>query len=143
MPYYVDRFLPSPLASGHLHLSFVTNPPPTWRSPFNLFRVSSFPLGVIGVADCTSGETASSIVAEFKANISILFPDWSPFPFATRCFAFEDGEGNANMNLSASVHDLVAIPSLMANRQVYVGTLLAELCHDILIEFPSIVSVLW
>ena len=97
---------------------------------------------MIGIADCTSGTTASSIVAEYKANISILFPDGSPFPFATRCFAFEDGEGNANMNLSASVEDLVMIPSLMVNKQVYVGTLLAELCHDIITEFPSIVSVM-
>lgn len=35
--------------------------------------------------------------------------------------------------------ELVMIPSLMSNKQVYIGTLLAELCHDILAEFPSLV----
>ncbi|KAF8334324.1 TRAPP II complex [Cantharellus anzutake] len=134
-----NRFLPSPLASGNLHLSFLTHPPPTWRSAFNLFRISSFPLAVIGIADCTSGATASSLVAEFKADLSTLLPDGLPFPFTTKCLAFEEGEGNANMNLSTSTSELVTIPSLMGNKQVYVGTLLAELCHDIIVEFPSIV----
>ena len=50
------------------------------------------------------------------------------------------GAADVNINVGAEVHDLVMIPSVMSNKQVYVGTLLAELCHDILTEFPPIVS---
>jgi trafficking protein particle complex subunit 9 len=102
--------------------------------------MSSFPLGVIGIADSAQDATFS-IVAQFKATLVSLFPPDSPFPFASKCFAFEEGEGNVNLDLGPSIPELVTIPSLMKNKQVYVGTLLAELCHDILAEFPALVSL--
>ena len=134
--------MPSPLSSGYLHLSYITHPPPSWHSVFSLFRTSSSPLGVIGIADCAQDTSFSSIVAQFKATLFTLFPPESPFPFATKCFAFEEGEGNVNLNVGTTMPELVTIPSLMGNKQVYVGTLLAELCHDILAEFPTLVSLI-
>jgi hypothetical protein len=132
--------MPNPLSRGHLHLSFPTHPPPALHSSLSLFRPSNFPLGVIGVASCSQNDSLSSILAQFNASISELFPSSSPFPLASNCFAFEEGDGNTNLNIGNELPGLVVIPSMMGNKKLYVGTLLADLCSNILGEFSNLVS---
>lgn len=137
----LDRFIPSPLSTGSLHLRYTTHPPAAWHHSLSLLRLSSFPLAVIGIADCSQKESLHSLGAEFNATLSRIFSGSSATPFATKCFAFEDGDAIPDVNVGPSLPDLVMIPSLMSNKQLYIGTLLAELCHDILTEFPALVSV--
>ena len=54
---------------------------------------------------------------------------------------FEEGDGNTNLNIGNNLPGLVVIPSMMGNKKLYIGTLLAELCSNILGEFSIIVSV--
>lgn len=138
------RFMPNPLSRGHLHLSFPSHPPSPSHHPLALFRPSSFPLGVIGVAACSQSDSLSSILAEFNASVNEMFPLSSPyrpiFPLASNCFVFEDGDGNTNLNLGEQLSGLVVIPSMMGNKKLYIGTLLADLCSSILGSFSSLVS---
>ncbi|KDQ07911.1 hypothetical protein BOTBODRAFT_139417 [Botryobasidium botryosum FD-172 SS1] len=138
-----SRFIPSPLSTGFLHLSFPSHPPPIYHGPLSLFRISSCPLGVIGIADATETTSLAFISAEYNTAIATYFPSTSAFPFAGKCYAFEDGDGNANINNSSGTFpEIVTIPSVMGNKKLYIGTLLADLCHDILAEFPSLVRAL-
>lgn len=135
-----DRFVPSPLSSGSIHIRYTSHPPSAWHHTLSLLRLSSFPLAVIGIADCSQKDSSHSLAAEFTATLATIFSGGSATPFASKCFAFEDGDAVPDVDVGSSMPDLVMIPSLMSNKQVYIGTLLAELCHDILAEFPSIVS---
>lgn len=137
----IDRFIPAPLSAGSLHLRFTTHPPGAWHHSLSLLRLSSFPLAVIGIADCSQKDSLHSLSAEFKATLSTIFSGSSATPFASKCFGFEDGDSIPDVNVGSPVPDLVMIPSLMSNKQVYIGTLLAELCHDILVEFPALVRM--
>jgi trafficking protein particle complex subunit 9 len=136
---YVGRFISSPLAVGHLHLSYLSHPPPAWYNNLTIFRISQFPLGVIGIADCSNADSLTSILAEFKATLSELFPENSAFPLAYKCYAFENDDEHTQINLSGNLPDLVVIPSVMGNKQIYIGTLISELCADILGDFTGLV----
>ncbi|KAI5122948.1 hypothetical protein M0805_006829 [Coniferiporia weirii] len=136
------RFMPSPLASGSLFLSFTRHPPPSYRSRLDLFRPSDFPLGVVGIASCSESDALSSIYSQFNGSLAELFPSSSMFPLAQNCFVFEEGDGNTNLNIGNHLPGLVVIPSMMGNKKLYVGTLLAELCSNILGEFSVIVKAL-
>lgn len=131
--------MPSPLSAGHLHLSFPVHPPPSSHAPLSLFRPSHFPLGVIGIADCSQSDALSSKLAQFNAMQAELFPSGSAFPLARNCFVFEEGDGNADLNIGDHLSGLVVIPSMMGNKRLYIGTLLAELCSNILGEFSIMV----
>lgn len=133
--------MPNPLAAGYLHLSYVTHPLPTSLSPLTLFRPSEFPLGIIGIATCTQNDSLSSILGHFNAAVSDLFPPGSTFPLARNCFVFEESDDNTNMNLGNTLPGLIVIPSMMGNKKIYVGTLLADLCSNILGEFAHVVRV--
>jgi hypothetical protein len=136
--------MPSPLSTGHLHVSFPSHPPPLLHDSLSLFRPSAFPMGVIGVATCSQDDSLATIHAQFNAAVRGLFPYDSPYrsmyPLARNCFVFEDGDGGTNLNLGEQ-SGLVVIPSLMGKKEVYVGTLLADLCSTILGEFATIVSL--
>ena len=69
-----------------------------------------------------------------------LFPADSLYPLARSCFVFEEGDGTTNLNLGDHLPGLVIIPSMMGNKKLYVGTLLADLCSNILAEFATVVS---
>lgn len=102
--------------------------------------MSHFPLGVIGIADCSNPDTPlTSVLAEFHAALEQYFPVESAFPLASRCYAFEEGDGNSQMDMTSSDPRLVVIPSVMGNKQVYVGTLISELCAEILSSFANLV----
>jgi hypothetical protein len=109
----------------------------------SLIRPSAFPMGVIGVSSCSQEDSLANILAQFNATVNGLFPRDSPyrsmFPLARNCFVFEDGDGGTNLNLGEQLSGLVVIPSMMGNKAIYIGTLLADLCSSILGGFASIV----
>ena len=132
--------MPNPLSTGHLHLSFPLLPPPHTHQSFGLIRPSHFPLAVVGIASCSQLDSLSGILAQFKASVTEIFPSGSVFPLTQTCFAFEEEDGNTNLNIGEHLNGLVVIPSLMGNKKLYIGTLVADLCSNILAEFSSMVS---
>lgn len=133
------RFMPNPLAAGHLHLSFPTHPPSSLHHPFALLRPSHFPLAVIGVASSSRANTLSSIHSQFSSALLDTFPASSLYPLARVCFVFEEDDNATNLNASDSPSGIVVIPSMMGNKKLYIGTLLADLCSQILAEFGIVV----
>jgi hypothetical protein len=135
--------MPSPLSTGYLHVSFPSHPPASMLDALSLLRPSSFPMGVIGVASCSQDDSLANILAQFNAAVNGLFPRDSPyrsvFPLARNCLVFEDGDGGTNLNLGEQLSGLVVIPSMMNNKGIYIGTLLADLCSSILGSFASLV----
>ncbi|KAK7467129.1 hypothetical protein VKT23_004188 [Stygiomarasmius scandens] len=129
--------MPKPLSTGHLHLSFPTHPPPLSHLSLSLLRPSHFPLAVIGIASCSQSESLASILAQFNATILSMFPADGMYPFARNCFVFEEDE---NTPLGESPPGIVIFPSLMGNRKLYIGTLLADLCSQILGEFGALIE---
>ncbi|KAI0322235.1 TRAPP II complex [Amylostereum chailletii] len=136
------RFMPSPKSKGHLHLSFPSHPPSFSQFPLELFRPSHFPLGVIGIASCSRSDSLSSILAEFNATVSNMFPKGSFLPLAKNCFVFEEEDGTTNLNLGDHLPGLVVIPSQMGNKKENIETLLADLCSNILGEFSTVMQTL-
>lgn len=133
------RFMPSPLASGSLNLSYVSRPPPHYRYQTTLFRPSTFPLGIVGISCCSQASELHTIQTQFKTLIAGLFPVGAIYPLARSCFVFEDGGGSTALDIGKSLPDLYIIPSMMGNKQIYIGTLLSELCSTILGDFSTIV----
>lgn len=131
--------MPNPLSTGHLQLSFPTHPPPLSHLQLSLLRPSHFPLAVIGVAACSQTDSLGSILAHFNAYLSDLFPAGGIFPLAKNCFVFEESDGITNLNLGDNLPGLVVIPSMMGNKKLYIGTLLADLCSHILGELGVVV----
>lgn len=84
----------------------------------------------------------STVLGHFNAAVHDLFPFGSTFPLARNCFVFEESDDNTNMNLGNTLPGLIVIPSMMGNKKIYIGTLLAELCSNILGEFASVVCPL-
>ncbi|KAH7914700.1 TRAPP II complex [Hygrophoropsis aurantiaca] len=138
------RFMPSPLSSGYIHISFPSHPTIPSHLPLSLFRPSHFTLGIIGIALCSQHTPAASILEQFENSLSDLSSEDSTFPLAKICFAFEDNgsEGNIGLKATDNVSGLVIIPSVMGNKKLYIGTLLADLCSQILGEFGRVVNVL-
>ena len=81
-----------------------------------------------------------SLLVDFQASVSDLFPKGSAFPLSSKCYAFEEGDDPSSVNLGAISSQIVVIPSVMGNKQVYIATLLAELCAEILADFTGLVS---
>ena len=132
--------MPGPLAAGHIHLNYPTHPLPTNHTPLSLFRPSDFPLGVIGIATCSADDSLPPILAQFNASMSELFPAGAVFPLANNCFVFEESSESTNLN-SGNLPGLVVIPGLLKKKKIYVGTLIADLCSNILAEFATLVRV--
>ncbi|KAH8117559.1 Trs120-domain-containing protein [Phellopilus nigrolimitatus] len=136
------RFMPNPLATGSLLLNYATHPPSPSRSGLDLFRPSDFVLGVVGIASCSQSDALSSIYSQFNGSLAELFPSSPMFPLSQNCLVFEEGNGNTNLNVGNHMPGLVVIPSMMGNKKLYIGTLLAELCSNILGEFSIMVKAL-
>ncbi|KAJ7449836.1 TRAPP II complex [Mycena latifolia] len=134
------RFMPNPLSTGYLHLSFPTHPPPFSHLPLSLLRPSNFPLAVIGLAACSKTDSLPTVLSQFNAALLDIFPAGGMYPLAKNCFVFEEGEGNTNLNLGDNLPSLVVIPSMMGNKKLYIGTLLADLCSHVLGEFGTLVQ---
>ncbi|KAG8935684.1 hypothetical protein FRC02_006960 [Tulasnella sp. 418] len=137
-----NRFIAAPLSTGHIHITYPSHPPPSWHSILSLFRPSHFPLGVIGIADCSNDASLNSILADFRVAVTEYFPHNSAYPLASKCYAFEEGEDTPHINLGSNSPDLVVIPGVMGHKKVYIGTLISELCADILGELSLLASAL-
>lgn len=96
---------------------------------------------MIGIGVCSQTESLSATLDQFNASLLEVFPSGSLFPLAKNCFVFEDSDGTTNLNLGDNVPGLVVIPSMMGNKKLYIGTLLADLCSHILGEFGRVVCV--
>lgn len=134
-----SRFMPSPLAPGYLQIRFPTHPPPQSHAPLSLLRPSHFPLAVIGVASCLHSDSLSSISSQFDALVSDIFPKGSTYPLAKHLFVFEEGDTSSSSHLMESLPSVSVIPSLMGNKKLYIGTLLADLCSQVLRGFGTLV----
>lgn len=135
------------LSTGHLHLSFTVHVPPSAHQPLSLLRPSHFPLAVIGVAVCTPADSIPSILGQFNASVLDICPPDGLFPLAKNCFIFEEGDESTSVNLGENLPGTVVIPGIMGNKKLYIGTLLADLCSNILGEFGvvvrSLVQIQW
>jgi len=128
-----SRFMPSgPMTPGYLQLRFPTHPPPTSHIPLSLLRPSHFPLAVIGVASCQYNDSLESISRSFDALESDLFPSGSQYPLVKHLFVFEEGDTSSSSHLMQSLPSVSVIPSLMGNKNLYIGTLLGDVCSQIL-----------
>ncbi|OAX44681.1 hypothetical protein K503DRAFT_795305 [Rhizopogon vinicolor AM-OR11-026] len=136
------RFMPNPLSSGHLYLSYPSHPTSPSHLPLSLFRPSHFTLGIIGIAACSSSYSLASTLEQFENTVLDISQDNSTFPLARVCFAFEDEESAGNTGLGDTLSGIVSIPSMMGNKKLYIGTLLADLCSQILAEFGRMYQVL-
>ncbi|KAG6850996.1 hypothetical protein H0H93_004483 [Arthromyces matolae] len=135
------RFMPSPLSTGYLHLSFPTHPPPRSHLPLSLLRPSHFPIAVIGVTTCSRNDSLAQIHAQFNASLLDIFPSDGIYPLAKNCFVFEEGE-DTSLSIGDNLPGLFILPSMMGNKKLYLGTLLADLCSQILAEFGVLVQAL-
>lgn len=133
------RFMPNPLSTGHLHLNFPTHPPPPSQYALSLLRPSRFPLAVIGIASSSQTNTLKSIYSQFNAALLDIFPASNQFPLARTCFVFEENDAATNLSASNDPPGVVVIPGMMGNKRLYIGTLLADLCSQILGEFGIVV----
>lgn len=132
------RFMPNPLSSGYLHLSFSSRPSSPTHDSLYLFRPSLFNHAVIGVTAYSSTYTPDAAFEQLENVISDISPENSAFPFSKMCFMFQNEDSG-----SGSLHDsppgVVVIPSVMGNKKLYIGTLLADLCSQVLGEFGRVV----
>lgn len=131
--------MPNPLSTGYLHLRFPTHSPPVSHNTLRLFRPSHFPLGVLGIADCSRTETLSSIIDQFNLTLKDTFCEIPGLPFARNCLAFEEHDDNRSSKVEQQQAGVVVIPSVMGNKKLHLGTILAELCSHILAEFSVLV----
>ncbi len=137
------RFMPNhQLASGSLHLAYPSHPPSDSHAPLSLFRVSDFPLAVIGIASCAPSDSLATILAQFQTVLHEVFPASSMFPLASNCFVFEESDTSTNIHLGDNFPGLVVIPSMMGHKKTYVGTLVADLCSKVLVELGAVVGIL-
>lgn len=134
------RFMPPPPFTGHLHLHYVSHPPPIWHHSISLFRTSAFPLGVVGISVCSSSTLLHEVFGDFNSRVAQLYPHASPYPLAKMCFAFE--EGSEHTHLNTADNGVEVIPSVLGgNKKVqHIGMLLAGLCSQILASLSTLVS---
>ena len=138
-PFVLARLLPTTntLATGHLHLSFPSHPPPDSHLPLSLFRPSAFPLGIIGIASC-SAETFEHTPAYFDDAVRDVVSSEYVLPVSRICFAFEEASDDATLNTSLS--DVEVIPEMdVKQTRLHLGTLLAGLCSRILVDLSDFV----
>lgn len=97
-----------------------------------------FPLGIIGIATCTSSTPIASLQQEFHRKVRHLYPYNSPYPLARSCFAFEESGDTTHLNTEDN--GLEIIPSVLGNKTSgHIGMLLAGFCSQILSSFSSVV----
>ncbi|KAL4067655.1 transport protein Trs120 or TRAPPC9 TRAPP II complex subunit-domain-containing protein [Scleroderma citrinum] len=135
------RFMPNPLSSGYLHLSFSSHPNSPTHDLLYLFRPSLFNHAVIGVAAYSSTQTPDAALEQMENILADISSDNSVFPLSKMCFMFQN-EDVTNGNIDQNPPDVVLIPSAMGNKKLYIGTLLADLCSQVLGEFGRVVQVL-
>ncbi|KAF9652866.1 hypothetical protein BDM02DRAFT_3153426 [Thelephora ganbajun] len=134
------RLLPTTntLATGYLHLSFPSHPPPESHLPLSLLRPSAFPLGVIGITSC-SAETFEHTPTYFDGAVRDVISSEHVLPVSRVCFAFEEASDGAELN--TSLLGVEVIPKMDTKQtKLHLGTLLASLCSRILIDLSDFVQ---
>ena len=134
------RFLPTTntLATGYLHLSFPSHPPPESHLSLSLFRPSAFPLGIIGITSCSAG-TFEHALTHFDDAVRDVISSEYALPVSRVCFAFEEASDDATLNTSLS--GVEVIPEMDTKQtKLHLGTLLAGLCSRILVDLSDFVS---
>ncbi|KAF9052654.1 TRAPP II complex [Panaeolus papilionaceus] len=139
----VSRFLPNPISTGYLHLSYPTHPPPQSHSSLALIRPSHFPLGVIGIGTNSrqGGHSLRSLHHQFHSTISDIFPSGNLYPLVKSCFLFEEDDATSPSDPVENIPDLVVVPRI-ANRKLHLGTLLGDFCSKILVELGILMDAL-
>lgn len=132
------RFLPNPLSTGSIQLSFPTHPPPRSHSALSLLRPSHFPLAVIGVAVCSQSESLKSLNEQFESSVRDVLPPSGLYPLVKNCWAFETTDETANLNSGTTEPGVTVVPDI-TNRKLHLGTLLGALCSQILCELGILV----
>ncbi|KAF8201813.1 transport protein particle complex subunit, partial [Pholiota molesta] len=137
-----SRFLPSrgpPPTEGSLHLSFPTHPPPRSHSALSLLRPSHFPLAVIGIATGPYTDSLKSLYSQFDTSLSDIFPGGGIYPLVKNCWIFEEIEGTSNLGFEDTLPGITVVPRIK-NRKLHIGTLLGDLCSQILAGFEVLVQ---
>ena len=140
-PHSVGRSMPSPLSTGYIHLSFPSHSPPPSHSSLSLFRPSHFPLGVLGIADCSNAKTLSTISDQFRSALDSKHPPVHGLPLASLCLAFEDQDVKES-KVEQQQPGVTVIPGMLGNKKLYINTLIAELCSVILGDFSVLVCAI-
>jgi hypothetical protein len=136
----VARFMPAQLANGHLLLSYEILHQGTRITDASLIRLSQWPMGVIGIAHTSSTDQLATLGADFKAQMEELLPPDAFAPLATHCLAFQEASSRFILDTKDAFAGVVVIPHDMGNKQLYLATLVAELCSAILAGFSDIVN---
>jgi hypothetical protein len=79
-----------------------------------------------------------SIASQFNASLADIFSPDGIYPLAKSCFVFEETD-DTNLSLGNDLLGLTVIPGMMGNKRLYIGTLLADLCSQILGGFGAVV----
>jgi len=137
-----SRFMPPRLAPGHLYLNHEIYDYRDGQRTIPLTSLSRTPMGVIGIARASSTDQLATLGANFKAQMEELLPPGTLFPLAKNCFAFQDEKSRFSLDTKDAFSGLVVIPHDMGNKQLYLITLIAELCSAILAGFSDFATVL-
>jgi len=79
------------------------------------------------------------LYSQFNAALLDIFPASDIYPLAKNCFVFEENDSTI-LDAGDCILGLVVIPSVMGNKKLYLGTLLADLCSQVLGELGMVVS---
>ena len=134
------RFMPTRLAAGHLLLTHEIFLPGDKLPDGSLIRLSQWPMGVIGIAQASSAAQLATLGADFKALLEEILPPDAFAPLATHCLAFQDADSRFTLDTKDAFSGVVVIPHDMGNKQLYLATLVAELCSALLAGFSDIVN---
>jgi trafficking protein particle complex subunit 9 len=90
---------------------------------------------------CSQADELSPLLAQFNDSRLEMAPLDFMYPLAWNLFVFEDGDGTTQLTVTGNLPGLVIIPSVMGNKKLYLGTLLADLCSRVLGEFGRVVRI--
>lgn len=99
-------------------------------------------MAIIGITSITSSEQLATLGAEFKAQMEEILPPDGMIPLAQNCLAFQEESSSSTLDTKDAFSGLVVIPNDMGNKELYLSTLVAELCSTMLAGFSDLVIVL-
>lgn len=133
--------MPSQLTTGHLLLAHEVWPARQKLEDNSLARVSQWPMAIIGITSLTSSSQLVTLGAEFKAQMEEILPPDTMIPLAQNCLAFQEESSSSTLDTKDAFSGLVVIPNDMGNKELYLSTLVAELCSSMLAGFSDLVTV--
>jgi trafficking protein particle complex subunit 9 len=132
--------MPTQLLSGHLYLTHEVFAPRDRDTQASLIRMSQWPMGILGITEASSSSQLATLGADFKAQLEEILPPDPFIPLAKNCLAFQPENSQFTLDTKDASSGLVVIPHDMGDKQLYLNTLVAELCSVILAGFSDIVS---